>query len=484
MTQRFPDHPFLGGVFAPWPVEGFVHELAVSGELPRQLRGTLYRNGPNPQLPPRAGAAYHWFDGDGMIHAFSFEDERVRYRNRWVRTPRFRRERAAGRSLFGGLCSAACSDPEEVRALPGGSDYERLMTSLDAANTNVVYHGGRLLALLEVSAPHALDPRTLQTLGRHRFDGKLAGGMTAHPKRDPETGELLFFGYSAEPPFLRFHVADAAGRLTRSEVIETPVGTMLHDFAVTREHVIFPQFPATFRPEHLRSGSMVRWEPELGTRIGILPRAGRAAEVRWFEADPCYVYHFMNAHSEGSQLTLDAVVYPRVALFPNAQGGDEGIEAPGLLHRWTLDLASGVLKEECLDDLQVEFPRLDERRMGLSYRFGYAAGTVPQDEDTVPFNAVVRYDHRRGRRDSALFRRGTCSEPVFVPRAPGAAEGEGFLLFTVYRHEQDRSDLVVLDAENAAAEPLATVHLPHRVPAGFHGNWADGVTLAAAEGDA
>ena len=481
LDATWPQHPNLQGGFAPYLGEDETTPLEVVGEIPRELRGTLYRNGPNPQLPPRGGLAYHWFDGDGMIHAISLADGKARYKNRWVRTRRFELERKAGRALFGGLRSMDRTDPAAWRALEaqGLSPYEQVQLAVDAGNTNVIFHARKLLALLEIANPTELDPRTLATRGACDYDGKLAGGMTAHPKVDPETGELLGFVYSAVAPYLRYHVIDRDGRLTRTEPIDVPVGAMMHDFIATREHVIFPWFPMTIREENLRSSEMFRWEPDLPTRIGVMPRAGGSRDVVWFELETCFVYHFLNAHTEGERVIVDGVRYPRVGLFPTARPGEEEpAPAPGVLCRFTLDLASRTCKVEPLDDVQSEFPRLDERFAGLGYRHGFAPGTLPREEGTVPFNAILHWDLARGtRKRHELAPGSTASEAVFVPRGANAAEGEGFLLFPVYRWAEDRSDVVILDAQNVERAPLATIRIPHRIPLGFHGNYADGVTL-------
>ncbi len=463
--RAFPDVAFLRGNYAPWPLEGEIADLVVRGELPRELDGTLWRNGPNPQFPPRG--SYHWFDGDGMIHALRFGGGRVSYRNRWVRTARFQLERAAGEALFGGLADLSASDPRVAQA----------MTSPNAANTSIVWHAGRLLALWEGGPPHALDPRTLDTLGPYDFAGRLAGAMTAHPKLDPESGEMLFFGYGFAPPFLRYHVVDAAGRLLRSEEIDVPVPTMMHDFLVTQRHVIFLVCPATFRLENVeKTGSPIGWEPELGTQIGVMPREGGSRDVRWFQADPCYVFHALNAREDGERIVADVCRYARLPLFAAGEAveGQEGLSAR--LTRWTLDLAGGSVKEERLDDLASEFPRLDERRAGLPYRHGYAAAIVPAAEPPAGFDAIVHWDLETGRRREHRLAAGDAAgEPIFVPRRAEADEGDGFLLTLVYRGAERRSDVLVLDAQNVAAEPLAVVELPHRIPFGFHGNWGAGV---------
>ena len=461
MSRPFPDDPFLRGNFAPWPMEGEIHDLVVEGEIPRELNGTLYRNGPNPQFAPRG--KYHWFDGDGMIHALTVSEGKAQYRNRWVRTQRFHLERDAGESLFGGLADFTNTDPRAEGVFP------------NAANTNIIWHGGKLLALWEAGPPHELNPHTLETIGPYDFDGKLSGPMTAHPKIDPETRELLFFGYSPFPPYLRYYVADAEGKITRSEDIDVPMPTMMHDFIATREHVIFMVFPATFRFENFASGTPIRWEPELGTKIGVMPRNGGSADVRWFEMDPCFVFHPMNAYSEKGKVIADVCRFDRLPLF--GDGGalaDSSANQPHL-SRWTIDLVGGV-KEEHRDDSPSEFPRLDERYAGLPYRYGYTGGRMGETMDGGFFNALFLYDHKSGRRHAHDFGLSSfTSEPVFVPRSPQSAEGDGFLLAVVYQQQENRSDLVILDAENIENKPVATIKLPHRIPYGFHGNWGQGI---------
>jgi carotenoid cleavage dioxygenase len=463
MSRPFPDDPFLRGNYAPWPLEGEIHDLVVEGEIPRELDGTLYRNGPNPQFAPRG--RYHWFDGDGMIHALTIRDGKAHYRNRWVRTQRFNLEREAGESLFGGLNDMGNTDPRAAGIFP------------NAANTNIIVHAGKLLALWEAGPPHELDPHTLATIGPYDFGGKLLGPMTAHPKIDPETGELLFFGYSPFPPYLCYYVASARGEMTRSDEIDVPLPTMMHDFITTREHVIFMVFPATLRPENLMTGSPVRWEPELGTKIGIMPRNGGNAEVKWFDIDPCFVFHPMNAYTENGKVVADVCRFDRVPLFDGAGDAEELGRGPiPLLTRWTLDLASGTAKEERLDDLPAEFPRLDERYTGLHYRHGYAGGSSSTPRDGGLFDTIAHYDFKTETRKLCNLGPGSfTSEPVFVPRSPTAREGEGFLLAVVYRQQENRSDLLILDAENIEGKPLAVVKLPHRIPYGFHGNWGQGL---------
>jgi len=373
-------------------------------------------------------------------------------------------EREAGEALWGGLADWANSDPRVEGIFP------------NAANTNIIVHGGKLLALWEAGPPHELDPRTLETRGVYDFDGQLQGPMTAHPKIDPDTGELLFFGYSPFPPYLRYYVVSADGKITRTEEIEVPVPTMMHDFIATRDQVIFMVFPATFRFENFASGAPIRWEPELGTKIGVMPRNGTSADVRWFETNPCYVFHPMNAYSENGQVIADVCRFDRLPLFDGAEVNDMINGGSAKLTRWTLNLNDGTLKEKQLDDSPAEFPRLDERYAGLRYRYGYSNGRCGVPTDGGFFNAIFRYDHQTGKKHVCDFgSAGFPSEPIFVPRSARSLEGQGYLLSVVYREPENRSELVILDAENIEHKPLASVKLPHRIPYGFHGNWGQGL---------
>ena len=263
MSKPFPtDDPFLRGYYAPLHMECDAPNLPVSGELPKELNGWLYRNGPNPQFAPRG--PYHWFAGDGMLHAFHVENARVSYRNRWVRTPKWELEHAEGEGLSGAFGNPRFSDPRIVEL---GSTL---------ANTNVVWHAGRLLALEEAHAPFEVDPATLAPKGYHHFDGKLVGPMTAHPKLDASNGEMVFFGYAAKgrfTPELSLHVVDRDGALKRSQWFQAPYPSMVHDFVITRDWIILPIFPLTGSMDRAMKGlPPYAWEPDKGTHVALVPR--------------------------------------------------------------------------------------------------------------------------------------------------------------------------------------------------------------------
>ncbi len=456
---------YLQGNYAPIGIEQDLADLPVTGDMPSELAGTLYRNGPNPQFSPKE-ANYHWFTGDGMLHGFTLDNGRVSYRNRWVRTPKWQLEREAGRALFGGF------DPRQAEPIAMGKDG-------GVANTNIVWHAGRLLALEEAHPPTRIDPVSLETLGYLDLGGS---PFTAHPKIDPLTGEMLFFGYGATGPLsdgMVYGVLDRDGKLTRFDRFKAPFASMVHDFIATEHYVLFPILPLTGSlPRAMQGGPAYAWEPDKGSWVGILERGQPIETIRWFQGDPSYVFHPMNAWEADGKIFADVMEYPTPPLFPRADGSALPRESSvARLCRWSFDLADATDRYSSLaiDDMAGEFPRFDERQAGLAYRHGYFAGRS-SPRSISEFDTIAHFDTRTGRRtDYRLPAGDAASEPIFVPRSETAEEGDGWLLAVIWRAAEGHSDLVVLDAQNVADGPIATAHLPHRVPFGFHGNWRPAV---------
>lgn len=438
--------------------------LTVKGELPRGLNGTLYRNGANPQFET---ADAHWFFGDGMIHAFHLENGRARYRNRWVRTPKWLAEHDAGRALFGAYNRKLPDAPASVT------------DDGNVANTSIVLHGGRLLALEEAHLPVEIDPATLETRGTHDFGGALSGPFTAHPKIDPETGEMIFFGYNARGPLttaMSFGMIDAAGKVTRSETFEAPYPSIVHDFIVTKSHVLFPILPlAGSLWRTLRGGPPYAWDPSKGAHVGVMKRSGGACDITWFRGEACFVFHVMNAWDEENGITALVMQSDEPALFPGLDGrpGHDG-RCRARLTRWRFDLAANTdaFRQEPLDDIAGELPRIDERRAGLRGSHGWYASADPALPLIGGLSGLVHVDGAGRRLGHYMLPAGdTISEPAFVPRAADAPEGDGWLLAVIWRARENRSDLGVFAAGDVEAGPVALVQLGHRVPDGFHGSF-------------
>lgn len=383
----------LHGNFAPVPTEVTAHDLPTLGRVPPALQGRYVRNGPN----PKTGESSHWFLGDGMLHGVELRDGRaIWYRNRWVRTRAF-------------LEDAHAIDPDGTRDLTVG-----------LANTHVVAHAGRILALVETSFPTEVTP-DLETVGCFDFGGRLTTGMTAHPKICPTSGEMHFFAYSFMPPFLTYHRADATGRLVQSDVIDVPGPTMIHDFAITDRHVVFMDLPLVFDLELAMAGTLpYRWSDDYGARVGVMPRGGTSAAVRWVDVAPCYVFHPLNAYEDD-----DSTIVVDVVRYPELWRGGSSVGPPACLHRWRIDLSEGRVKETPLDERAVEFPRLDDRRLGLAHRYGYAVYTE-RGIDQGTGTSLIKYDLRTGASAVHDFGSGRVpAEPVFVPASSTAAEDEG-----------------------------------------------------------
>jgi carotenoid cleavage dioxygenase-like enzyme len=448
---------------APIPFECDAPFLKITGELPRELNGALYRNGPNPQFDV---PGKHWFVGDGMLHAFHLADGRASYRNRWVRTPRWLAEHDAGRALFGGF----------GRKLP---DAPANLTDSGVANTNIIFHAGRLLALEEAHPPMEIEPGTLATRGYCNYGGGISGPFTAHPKIDPVTGEMVFFGYNAAGPLtpaLSLGAISAAGVVTRFEQFEAPYSSMVHDFIVTENHLLFPILPLTGSMTRAMAGQPpYAWEPEKGANVGVMKRHGSAKDIAWFRAESCYVFHIMNAWEDGNRIIADVMQFEEAPLFPHPDGSptDPG-KARARLCRWSFDLAGNTdrFRQTYLDDITGEFPRIDDRRAGRATRHGWYACANPALPPFDAFSGIVHVDGKGKRLAQYLLPAGdSLSEPVFVERGPDAVEGDGWLLTVVWRASENRSDLAVFNATDIKGGPVALVHLGHRVPDGFHGNW-------------
>ncbi len=458
--------PFLTGNFAPVHEEVTADRLEIIGKLPAELRGMFVRNGPNPQFTPAGN--YHWFDGDGMLHGVRLEDGQASYRNRYVRTAGWQEEREAGKALYGGL-----ADPVDVKRLFQGKPLFK-----NAANTALVWHDGRLLALWEGGPPTEIRVPELETVGLHTYGGKLRHAFTAHPKVDPVTGEMLFFGYSAMSPLVYYSVVNPSGELLRTTPIKLRRPVMMHDFAVTERYTIFMDLPAEFHVGPGNEGQpMLQFERDHGSRFGIVPRHGVAGDVRWFESPACFVFHTVNAYEDGDDVVLLACRtpdYPDMLQLQGAStpaGSDPLAGGTSALYRWRFNLKTGQTREEALDDTPSELPRVDDRRLGRQTRFAYAMD--------VRMGRMIKYDLLRGTtafHDYGPGRSG--GEPVFVPRSVEAGEEDGWLITYVFDAAEGRSEMVVVSAAEFSGPPVARVKIPARIPYGFHGTWIAADKLA------
>ncbi len=458
------DNPYLAGPYAPVVHETTAVDLEVVGEVPGDLTGAVVRNGPNAVFEPRG--PYHWFDGDGMVHAVWFREGRVSYRSRLIPTRGLAEELVAGRALFPGVMDRV--------------DPERPIASMkDTANTDLVWHHGRLLALWYLCGePHRLDPATLEPDGIDDFGGRRTTTVSAHPKHDPRTDELVWFTLGdVEPPYMTYGVCDPDGTLVHETPIDLPGPRAPHDITIADDVTILHDFPLYPDPVVLREHGhrVVRFHPDEPTRFGVVGRREDGVRVRWFEFEPGYVLHMVNAWRDGDWIVMDGCLQPDPTIRPDPAEGPLAsmlayLRIRAHLHRWRMNLRTGEAREEQLDDLNVEFCLPDTARYGQPTRWSYHQH-LPVGSRTVDFAGIVKYDHTDGSSVRWDHPRGWMgSESPFAPRDGARAEDDGYVL-SFMSHLDGRSELWVFDATDLAAGPVCRVALPSRVPAGFHATW-------------
>ncbi|WP_334311395.1 carotenoid oxygenase family protein, partial [Nodularia sphaerocarpa] len=451
---------FLQDNFAPVKEEITADDLPVIGQLPQELSGMFLRISPNPLFPPIG--LYHWFDGDGMLHGVNIKNGKATYRNRYVETDTLKIEKKEGKAIWPGLLN-----------LPRFDSPHEIMIK-NPANTSVMWHSGKLLALCEAGVPHQIRVPDLETVGAHTFNNKLTCAFTAHPKIDPVTGEMMFFGFSPiAPPYLSYGVVTAEGEITRIVPIDLPSPVMMHDFAITENYSIFLDMPLTFQPGQMMKGGIpLAFNRKRKSRIGIIPRHGNNKSLRWFEVTTCMVYHTVNAYEEGDEIVLLGLRMPSTNLLipsDDIENGNSSENEMAKMCRWRIHLTTGAITQELLDDQVTEFPRINDNLVGRKIRYIYAGQGALYASPKPLLDGVKKYDLEKGTAESYFFGRGRFGgECVFVPRPGATVEDDGWVITYIHDTITNKSELLVLNAQNITSDPVARVMLPQRVPYGFH----------------
>jgi carotenoid cleavage dioxygenase-like enzyme len=440
------DHPFLTGVHTPMTEEKTLTDLKVTGVIPAQLDGRYVRIGPNPFKPDARG--HHWFVGDGMVHGVRLRGGKAEwYRNRYIRSQQLAEQ--------GGPAAA-----------PGPRLSDR-----DLVNTNVIQIAGKTYGIVEAGSNPAQLDGNLETVAYSDFGGTLHTSFSAHPHEDPLTGEFHAITYQGTNPNTVWHVVlDKSGTVIRQEPIPVEHGPSIHECTITKNYVVILDLPVTFSMKALIGGEKFpyHWNPDHKARVGLLPRQGSADQIVWCDVDPCYVFHVANSYEdESGKVIIDSAVY--ATMFEQGYDGPNG--RPLGLERWTCDPATGKVARTTIDAAPQEFPRPDERFFGQAYRYAWSLG-LPGEDAFLGEAPLYRHDLHTGERQVHDFGPGKVpGEFVFVPRSASAPEGDGWLMGYVIDAVADTTDLVILDPSDFSRAPVASVHIPHRIPPGFHGNW-------------
>ncbi len=456
----------------------------IEGEVPIQLTGTLFRNGPG--LLDIAGTPiHHPFDGDGMISAFTFDGGKVQFRNRFVRTEAYLQEQAAQQILYRGVFGTQ---------KPGGWLNNAFDLKLkNIANTSVIYWGDKLLALWEAAEPYRLDPSTLETIGIDYLDGVLQPGdaFAAHPWVDPscamDNGAPCLVNFRIEPGLsstISIFEFAPDGKLLRRHAHSIPGFSFIHDFAITPNYCIFFQNAVSFNPFPFvfgwrGAGECVNFQPDKPTTVVLIPRDPNNREVKTFKVQSGFVFHHANAFEAEGKVYIDSIAYdslPQVLPESNYKEVDFNNLDPGKLWRFSFDLAKGTVERQLLESTCCEFPTLHPDRVGRDYRYLYIGAAHNNTGRNAPLQAIMKLDLSTGERQSHSFApNGYVSEPIFVPKPNAVAEDEGWVLTLVYDGSKHRSTLAILDAKNLASQAIALLHLKHHIPYGLHGSWCDRV---------
>ena len=477
-TLQPSNHPYLNGAWTPQHEEVTADNLEViEGAIPHDIDGVYLRNTEN-QLHQPLGR-YHPFDGDGMIHQLSFQGGTASYRNRFVRTRCFAAEQEAGASLWGGLI-----DAPGVSQRPGFGAHGSLK---DSSSTDIIVHAGKALSTFyQCGEAYLLDPATLEQLGVAPWVP--LDGVSAHPKVDAHTGELMFFNYSKHAPYMHYGVVDAAGKLAHYVPIPLPGPRLPHDMMISANWSILNDLPLFWDADLLARGiHATRYHPEMRSRFALIPRFGQPADIRWFEAAPTYVLHWLNAYEEGDEVVLDGYFQedpapPPAEDAPRGMGHmmaflDEHAFRPKL-HRWRFNLADGTTREERLDDRVLEFGMINQRYLGHPYRYVYSTTSKP---GWFLFNGFVKHDLASGTSQTLLLDEGRyASEAPFAPRVGATDEDDGYLVSFIIDENRGTSECVLIDAKRFAEGPVCRIALPHKISSGTHAHWADRSALEAA----
>ena len=472
-------NPFLQGPFEPLRNAYAIADLYVEGHIPTELHGALYRTGSNQHFRPIDAERFHWFDGDGMVHAFHLQNGRASYCNRLVETDGLKVERAAGCALYNGI-SGHSEKPQGP--LPEGAPRIK-----SVAGINVISLAGKVLTMHEIDPYYwNLDPRTLETRGKFNFGGSFETMLTAHPHTDHHTREMLFYAHDNEAQTLDCFATDMQGEVQSRHRVTLPFKPWIHDFVFTENYYVFVFGPVRIRPyaaDLVPLGrSALSFDTGATTRVLLVHR--KTGVSRWLESDLYFTLgHFLNAFEVEEKIVIDASITR--TLDPAFAGHVEDfypfplIDAPSPfsgpeLHRVVVDLAAGAISTTRIGDFNAEFVRPNEQVMGRPHRYGYMAGIHQPGPQTRGFNCIVKHDYASG---VSHFQH-LCSdyqmtpgEPIFVAKQGAKAEDEGWLLVVWWDPVRNASELVIHDAQDFDGEPTARIRLDHHIPLGFHGNW-------------
>jgi len=454
MGVNFSDHPMFkaGGWSAPHRFDAEIYDCEVEGTIPSDIHGTFFRTQCDFAYPPPKNEWMTGFNGDGHISRFQFKNGRVNFKGRLIETPRLLLERKARRRLYGVYRNKFTDDPSVAGV------------NRTAANTHMYWHAGKLLVLKEDSLPFEVDPHTLEAKGAWDFYGKYkATSMSAHPKVDPVSGDMVCYGYEAKGDLsddIAVYVIGKDGRVKQEWWLKMPYVGMIHDIAITQKHIIIPVVGNVTSEARLRSGEpMWQWDITKPTMTAVLPRDGDAKDVRWFKGPNRMTLHFHNAVTNGNKIEME---------LPVSQTPGQ----PSEIRRWTFDLNSkgeDIMGEDSMVIGTGLLPRADDRYLSIPYKYGYVGTRDPLTKR----QQYQRFNIHKGVEASYTADANIVGlqEACFVPRKGGTAEGDGYVLGVASNADTMESEIHIIDAQKMEQGAVAKIMMPFRLRSGTHTNW-------------
>jgi carotenoid cleavage dioxygenase-like enzyme len=489
------DNVYLQGNFAPILDEENHPDLKVTGTIPAELNGAvLIRVGPNAGFKPLNMKYHHWIDGTGMINAFYINDGKVSYKNRFVNTFKMSNDRKAGRSLFGGIRSLPSTTLKGwgllnvnifnllylgIRTLlgkgPNRSQFNKVAPAMNDSNTNILLQNGYVLSFEEIGKPYIIKLDTLETLGEFDYHGELRRNNSAHPLTDPFNKHSYTNSYSPLPPYMKYYEITPDAKISYQTDMDVPYPAMVHGFALTEKYYVHMHFPAVYRIGYLGTHKPIRWEPEGNdSYIGILERNNPKAKTKWYKIPTCWVFHNMNAYDDGDLVHIFVAVFQRIPMF----GLDTENPSPPFTEqpnskfaKWTLNLKTGEFTEEIINPNLVEFPLMDPRFLTKKQKHGWYTSLVDDVQQYGLWNTVNHYNFEKGVEESYYAgKHHYVGESLFTPKHENSPEGVGYIMTIRYNLMENRSEVIILDAQNVSAGPIATIEVPRRIEYDFHGS--------------
>ena len=436
------------------------------GNWPAELRGSLYRNGPG-RHEIGEFRYHHWFDGDGMLQAFHLREKAIEHRARIIRTRKYTQEQAAGRALYAGFGTS----PPDAKGVSSPDQ-------LNVANISVLAHHSKLFALWEAGSPYEVDAQNLDTIGEHAFSSETSGvPFSAHPKLEPD-GNLWNFGYVSNLKKLVLWHLNASGAVVKTGLVDCDPISMVHDFMVTKRHLVLLVCPLHFNPEKNAATFLDahEWHPDRATQVLIIDK-NDFAKVQRLDLPAQWLFHFSNAWEDNNGIIrFEAARAPDPSVlyttFRDIMQGEITPASPTHLYSYRIDTRKGTLSEEPLrDSRNYEFPVVSPHLVARQHRQLLLLSERQSPHSGL--NEVTLIDLQKQKEQSFRYADHLIPEEHLLVGTPGRTGDLPWVLGTALNCKKVRTELFLFRSNDLKSGPLASAELPYALPLGLHGKFVN-----------